>query len=127
MDREDDPKGDIRGNKEFAAVASTIPEGVDALDFTDWKAQFESLYQLGTGVLAFLPIPEDVPIDMSLLPDSATLTQHLYASVGYSKSDAAGCETVAVSPFGPETWLGLAVLIGAGAATVGMMSTRRGF
>jgi hypothetical protein len=40
MDREDDPKGDIRGNKEFAAVASTIPEGVDALDFTDWKAQF---------------------------------------------------------------------------------------
>jgi hypothetical protein len=125
MDREDDPKGDIRSSKEFAAIASTIPAGVDSLSFTDWKSNFESLYGIGTGLLAFVPISEEVPLDMSLLPDAATLTKHLFASVSYSKTDKAGTETVSSSPFGPE----LAVLFGggvvAGLATFGVM--RRGF
>ena len=114
MDREDDPKGDIRSNKEFAAIASTIPQGIESLAFTDWKAQFESFYQLATGLLAFIPMPEDLPIDMSLLPDSGTLTQHLFASMSYTKSDGAGRETLSVSPFGPEVWLGAAGLAAAG-------------
>ena len=122
MDRDDDPKGDIRSNKEYVAVADSIPQGVTSVSFTDWKANFESYYQLGTGVLAFVPMPEDVPIDMSLLPDSETLTQHLFAGVSYTKADANGVETVEVSPFGPEAILAVAVVIGAAGAAVGMMA-----
>lgn len=117
MDRkEDEPKGDIRGNKEFAAIAASIPTGVTSLSFTDWKSNFESLYQVATGLLAFVPMGDEVPIDMSLLPDSATLTKHLFGSVSYSKTDATGTESVVVSPFGPEVGLLLGGAIGAGAA-----------
>ncbi|MEZ6036847.1 MAG: hypothetical protein R3F29_05170 [Planctomycetota bacterium] len=127
MDREDDPKGDIRGNKEFAAIAAQIPSGVDSLSFTDWKANFESLYQVGTGLLAFVPVSEDIPIDMSMLPDSETLTRHLFASLTYSKSDGNGTSSTSVSPFGPETMLGLAVLVGVGAGTAAFVGARGGF
>ncbi|MFT4515167.1 MAG: hypothetical protein ACI89X_000016 [Planctomycetota bacterium] len=121
MDREDNPKGDIRSNKEFMAVADSIPQGVTSLSFKDWKADFESMYQLATGVLAFVPMPEEVPIDMSLLPDSETLTRHLFASVSYTKTDANGTETVDVSPFGTETLLMLGALVGAGAGFAAAM------
>lgn len=124
MDREDNPKGDIRSNKEFMAVADSIPQGVTSLKFTDWKADFESMYQLATGVLAFVPMPEDVPIDMSLLPDSETLTRHLFASVSYTKTDANGTESVDVSPFGPETMLMVGALVGAGAGFAAAMGNR---
>jgi hypothetical protein len=127
MDREDEPKGDIRSNKEFMAVAGSIPEGVSSLSFTDWKTNFESMYQLATGMLAFVPMPEDVPIDMSLLPDSETLTRHLFASVSYTKSDANGTTTVNVSPFGPETMLMLGGLAGVAAGTAAFMGARGGF
>jgi hypothetical protein len=119
MDRkEDDPKGDIRGNKEFAAIAAQIPTGVTSLSFTDWKSNFESLYQVATGLLAFVPMGDEVPIDMSLLPDSANLTKHLFGSLTYSKADASGAETVTLSPFGPEVAMVAGAAIGAGAAFV---------
>ncbi|MBL8752438.1 MAG: hypothetical protein JNK15_03975 [Planctomycetes bacterium] len=124
MDREDDPKGDIRSNKEFAAVAGSIPAGVDSLSFTDWKSNFESLYQIGTGLLAFVPMGEDIPIDMSLLPDSGTLSKHLYASVGYTKTDALGSESVTVSPFGPEVGMLFGAALVAGFSAFGVMRTR---
>lgn len=125
MDREDDPKGDIRGNKEFATVAASIPEGVQSVSFTDWKTNFESLYQLATGVLTFIPM-EDLPVDMSLLPDAATLTKHLFAGVSYSKATGNVTESVASGPFGPEAML----LIGGAAAAalgfVGVTTASRG-
>ncbi|GAB4135946.1 MAG: hypothetical protein Fur0037_00050 [Planctomycetota bacterium] len=116
MDREDDPKGDIRGNKEFAALAGAIPEGVQSLYFTDWKAQFEALYQMATGVLAFVPIPEEVPVDMSQLPEAETLTQHLFGAISYSKADGEGFLSTTVSPFGPEIVVCLGAVLGAGIA-----------
>jgi hypothetical protein len=121
MDREDDPKGDIRGNKEFAAVAGSLPQGVSSLSFTDWKAQFESFYQIATGLLAFVPMGDDVPIDMSLLPDAATLTKHLFGSVSYTTSEPQGSASTTISPFGPELLVGIvAIAVGAGVA-VGVM------
>ncbi|HEB51752.1 MAG TPA: hypothetical protein ENI87_00715 [bacterium] len=127
MDRDDNPKGDIRGNKEFAAIAGAIPSDISDFSFTDWKSNFESLYQMLTGMLAFVPMPEDVPIDMSLLPDAETLTQHLYASMSYTRADANGTETVDVSPFGPETWLAIGLAIAAGVGTATWMEARNGF
>jgi len=127
MDRKDNPKGDIRSNKEFMSVAASIPQGVTSLAFKDWKADFESMYQLACGVLAFVPMPEEVPIDMSLLPDSETLTSHLFASVSYTKTDANGTESVDVSPFGPETLLMIGALMGAGAGFAWIMGSNSGF
>lgn len=125
MDREDDPKGDIRSNKEFAAIAASIPAGVTSLSFTDWKSNFESLYQIGTGLLAFVPLGEQVPIDLSLIPDSGTLSKHMFGALSYSKTDGAGTESISISPFGPEVALLVGGLAVAGLATFGVM--RRGF
>jgi len=125
MDREDDPKGDIRSNREFAAVADTLPAGVDSVSFTDWKAQFESIYQIATGLLAFVPIGEEVPLDMSLLPDSASLTKHLFGSLSYSRTVPGGHESQSISPFGPEVLLGSFALGAAGALFVGATRARR--
>ncbi len=127
MDREDDPKGDIRSNKEFMAVADQIPAGVSSVAFTDWKANFESGYQMVTGMLAFIPMPEEVPVDMSLIPDSETLTQHLYASLSYAATDANSSSFVSVDPFGPEVVIALVAAIGAGAAFFAVRGTDGGF
>jgi hypothetical protein len=125
MDREDDPKGDIRGNKEFAAIAAAIPAGVEMLSFTDWKSEFESLYQIVTSTLAFLPLGDEVPINMSMLPDSGTLTKHLYGSLTYQRSDASGTEVISSSPFGPET---VALLGGVAIGALAMFGiAQRGF
>lgn len=118
MDREDEPKGDIRSNKEFAKVAQQIPAGATSVSFTDWRTQFESFYQLGTGMLALVPIGEEVPIDMSLLPDSGTLTRHLAPTVSFSRSTENGTETVTTSPWGPEMALGLMAVGAAAAAAI---------
>lgn len=123
MDREDDPKGDIRANKEFVAVQAGIPGGINSVSFTDWKIQFENLYQVVTGALAFLPLGDDVPIDMQLLPESGTLTKHLFGALSYSKTDAAGTQSVSTSPFGPEVALFAAGLVVAG---LGMVASVRG-
>ena len=39
---------------------------------------------------------------MSMIPDSETLTQHLFASLSYRKVGPDGAETVSISPFGME-------------------------
>jgi hypothetical protein len=123
MDREDDPKGDIRSNREFAAVADSLPKELESVSFTDWKASFESIYNIATGLLAFVPIGEEIPLDMSLLPDSASLTKHLFGGVAFSHSVPGGTETQSISPFGPEVTL-FAGLLGAGAA--GFLAATRG-
>jgi len=114
MEREDDPKGDIRGNKEFAGCAGKLPPDLQAVSFTDWKASFESYYQLVTGVLPFLPVREEIPFDMSQLPEAATLTKHLFGSVSWSAVGADGFETTSISPFGPEVML-IAIPVGVAA------------
>lgn len=118
--KEDEPKGDIRGSKEFASIAGSMPQGVTSISYTDWKSTFESWYQMATGVLGFIPLGEDIPIDTAQIPDSATLTKHLFPSVSYKRTDAKGTVTTTNSPFGPEIYA-LGVLVGAGlAAAAGM-------
>ena len=126
MEREDDPKGDIRGNKEFTAAMANVPSAVTSFTFTDWKAQFESLYQMATGLLALVPIGDDVPIDLAMLPDSATLTKHLFGGVGYTTADASGTMTTYTGPVGPEMYLAIFAIAG-GAGAAGAMIANRGF
>ena len=112
MDRQDEPKGDIRGNAEFAGCSTRLPKaGLNSISFTDWKPQFESFYQLLTTALALVPIDTaQVPIDMSLLPDVSSLTKHLFGSASWSMSDGTGFTTYGEGPFGPE----LAAMVGCG-------------
>lgn len=116
MDREDDPKGDIRTNEEFAPYLETLPrEGVTNIAFRDWKAEFEAYYQIGTTLLAFVPLDDEIPLDFSLLPDSATLTQHLCGSVTWTRVTDEGVSTNSIGPWGPETIALMVGGIGAGA------------
>ena len=122
MDRtEDDPKTDIRGNKEFAAYAEKLPEGVQSISFTDWKTQFESGYQTVSSLVAFLPPSEDIPFDWQMLPDSSTLTKHLYGSLSYLKADANGYLSTTTGPFGPEVMMLLGAMVAAGVAVGTLM------
>ncbi len=122
MDRtEDDPKTDIRGNKEFAAYASALPEGVIDISFTDWKATFESYYSLINGVVGFIPPSEDIPFDWALLPDSSALTKHLFGTMSYTKADANGLTSVTTTPWGPEVWMALSALGIAGVTAATLM------
>lgn len=113
--KEDEPKGDIRGSKEFASIAASMPQGVTSIGYTDWKSQFESWYQMATGVLGFIPMSEDVPLDMAQIPDSATLTKHLFPTVSYKRVDGKGTHTTATGPFGDEIYvLGVAAAVAVG-------------
>lgn len=123
MDREDDPKGDIRSNKEFMAFADSLPKDVQSLKFTDWKAEFESYYQMATGLLALVPANEEIPFDMSQLPEVGSLTKHLSGGLAYEKADATGFESTAISPFGPEVML---IGVGVAAAVGGFAVAMRG-
>ena len=125
--REDDPSDDIRSNPEFAPYLKEMPEsGVDSLTFTDWKSSFESTYQILASMTMLIPISEDVPFEPELLPESSTLTQHLFGSVTWSRTTPEGFYSTSVSPFGPEAVALLAGGVGAGAAVFGIMSARDG-
>lgn len=117
---------DIRGNAEFRPYLEKLPgQGVKALSFTDWKAEFESFYQVGTTVLAFVPLDPSIPIDLSLLPDSTTLTQHLCGTVSWSQVTPDGFSTTSIGPWGPEMMMIAGAAIGAGAGTLATLAPRQ--
>lgn len=118
MARADDPKGDIRSNKEFEPYLAKLPKDLLSLSFSDWKAEFEGIYQMITGVMAMVPVSENIPLDMSLVPDSSTITKHLFGAVSYSQADAMGYSSTSMSPFGPEMLVLVAGAAGAAAATL---------
>ena len=59
---------------------------------------------------------DDIPIDLSLLPDVTTLTQHLYGAVTWSTNDGNGFATTSIGPWGPEVMALVGALAGAGTA-----------
>jgi hypothetical protein len=127
MDREDDPKGDVRSNKEFASYLATIQQQkVSSFTWTDWKTSFENLYSAATSVLAFAVSADEVPFDLTLLPEAETLSQHLYSSASWSTVNEDGFVSTSISPLGPELVIG-AVAVGAGGALAafGMKAARR--
>lgn len=120
MDREDDPKGDIRGNKEFAPYVGKLPANAVSMSFLDWKAEFESLYQTLSFALSMIPASEDNPIDTTQLPEVSVLTQHLFGSMSWSTVDENGFRSEGTGPFGAEMYMMLAAVVGA-ATVVGNM------
>ncbi len=124
MEREDDPSGDIRSNPELKQHLEQLPERVSAMSFSDWKANFEGMYQVITGLAAFIPVDEDVPVDLSLLPEAATLTKHLFCSFSWTTSDEHGWQSTAIGPWGPETVVPL--VMGVAAIPVAVLGRKVG-
>ncbi len=122
MDREDDPKGDIRGNDSFAEYTNMLPkQNLNSIGWTDWRNSFENFYQALTSILA-LSMPGDrVPIDLTLLPEAETLSRHLFGSMSWSTVDGTGYQTTMISPVGPEIILGG---VGVGALVAGTFVAR---
>lgn len=123
MDRDDDPKGDIRGNESFAEYVGRIPkENLNAISWTDWRNSFENMYQAVTSLLALTMPGDNVPIDLTLLPEAGTLSKHLFGAMSWSVVDGTGYSSTMISPAGPEIVVGgVAVALGLG---VGLTLTR---
>jgi hypothetical protein len=124
MEREDDPKSDIRGNDAFAEYVDMIPKkNLNGIGWTDWRNSFENMYQAVTSVLALSMPGDNVPIDLTLLPEAETLSKHLCGAMSWSVVDATGYSTTMISPMGPEIIVGGA---GLAAAFAGFMTVTRG-
>lgn len=110
MDRADEPAGDIRSNVEFKAYVEQIPAQATSVSFTDWKTQFDGFYQIISGLMALVPFDENIPIDPALLPESSTITKHLFGACSWTIDGKDGISSYSVSPFGPE----LVAIVGGG-------------
>jgi len=119
MDRDDDAKGDIRGNDSFAAYIDMIPkQNLNSIGWTDWRNSFENIYQAVTSALALTMPGDDVPIDLTLLPEAETLSKHLFGAMSWSVVDGTGYSTTLISPIGPEMVVGAVGLGVLGATTL---------
>jgi hypothetical protein len=104
-------KTSILDNKVFQAAKGSLPDSVDSVSFSDNAANFSGIYSALSGVISFIPIPPEVPIDLGLLPSETAFTNHLLGSLAYSQQDPRGFASVFRGPLsGPET----AALIGVG-------------
>jgi hypothetical protein len=124
MDREDDPKGDIRSNKEFAGYLANIQQQqISSFTWTDWRTSFENLYSAATSVIAFAVSADEVPFDLTLLPEAETLSQHLFSSASWTTTNKDGYISTNISPVGPELLIGaMAGAVGASALVWGMQT-----
>lgn len=114
----------IKENKAFAPYLDKIPEKVSSLGWQDTAATFEGLYGVVASTAGFIPLPEEVPLDLGLLPSTEVLTQHLFGSLTYSKKLPDGIMTKAVGPMGPELYLALGIGMAA-IVPAGMMFASR--
>ncbi len=104
------PKTSILDNPVFKALQGTIPEGVKTLTFNDTAANFSGIYGALSGVISFISIPPEVPIDLGLLPSETAFTKHLSGTLSFTRLDPKGYLYVSKGPFsGPMTYAALGV------------------
>ena len=116
MDREDDPKGDIRSHAEFAAYLGTLnQQGVQSFAWQDWRVGFENAYSVAVTMLNIGISADQLPVDLTLLPEAETLSQHLFSALSWSSQGEDGFTSTSFSPIGPEVGIVLGAGIGVGA------------
>jgi hypothetical protein len=117
------PGSDITANKAFEPYKEQVMKGgYSSISFTDWATTFEGIYTQITGAAAMIPIPEEVPIDLALLPTAETFTKHLFGSIALGKENKDGFHASSLSPFGPEL---LVIGAAAGASAAAFMGVRQ--
>ena len=114
-------KGDVRSRKDVALFLASLPPKVRSLSFSDIKTTIQTVYEAATGALNMVNLPEDIPLDLALLPGADTVAKHFFPVTSYSTETEEGFFSRTVSPFGPE------ILLGAGAvgAGVGVFAVRK--
>ena len=123
MGRESNPANDIRSNKDLAGyLAQLQQQNVSGFAWTDWKVTFESGYSAITSALALMVNDEDVPFNMTLLPEAESLSQHLFSAMTWSTTNEEGYVSTSISPIGPEVTIGaMLALMGSAGAAITMM------
>jgi hypothetical protein len=118
MDREDDPKGDIRSHAEFKAYLGTLDQQqVQIFVWQDWRVGFENAYSAAATMLNIGISADQLPVDLTLLPEAETLSQHLFSSLSWSSQGPDGFTSTSFSPIGPE----ILALVAVGAGAVGWL------
>ena len=78
-------------------------------------------------MIAFAVSADEVPFDLTLLPEAETLSQHLFSSAFWSTTNKEGYISTNISPVGPELFIGgVALGVGASLFLVGRTSESRG-
>ncbi len=98
-------KGDIRSRRDVAQFLQSLPPKVSSCSFSDIKTTIQTLYEAATGTLNLLSLPDNIPIDLALLPGSDTVAKHFFPTTSYSTESQEGIFFRTVSPFGPEALL----------------------
>jgi hypothetical protein len=92
-------------------AASTLPEGVRLAWYVDWRAVIDGTYTSARGLLSLASIGGAMPVDLKALPaDAGALTRFLQPTIFWSRLTPEGSTSRLESSFGPETWIGLALL-----------------
>ncbi len=110
-------KGDIRSRKDVALFLKNLPPKVTRVSFNDIKTTIQLAYETASGALNMVSLPDDIPVDLALLPGSDTVAKHFFPITSYSFETKEGIHARSVSPFGPETLLAVAT-VGIGALGV---------
>jgi hypothetical protein len=114
----------IKENAAFKPYLEKIPQSISSLGWRDTAADFEGVYGVLASAAGLIPLPEEIPLDLGLLPSTETLTQHLFGSFYYSKKLPDGFMTKMVGPVGPELYLA-AGLVGAAMVPAAMFFARQ--
>ena len=126
------PEKNILSKEDFSRHYAQVNKKADltALSYSDTAVDFENMY---TGLMGVLPMvmmgapitEDDLPIELSLMPTSESISQHLFGSlnVSYRLQDGAVL-TESYGPFGAELGLVLAGGAGCGAAFFVMQNER---
>ncbi len=119
----------VLDNEAFKKLRARVPDKVTSFNFQDVAAAVDGLYGMVSGALAFVTLPPEVPLDLSLLPSAEAITNHLGGAISYWTVDDAGLNMKSFGSLqGPEQMALVAGLgIGAAAlfATRGKMRVRR--
>ena len=103
-------KGDIRSRKDVALFLKGLPPKVTHISFNDIKTTIQMLYETASGALNMVSLPDDIPVDLALLPGSDTVAKHFFPITSYASETKEGIHARSVSPFGPEVLLGAAAV-----------------
>lgn len=81
-----------------------LPAGVNRATYMDWGGQFASLYEMGKafGGLAAGFSGEELPVDLSALPDADIVTRHLIPTLSTTVHGESGSLRHSRGSFGPE-------------------------
>jgi len=91
-------------NAVYKSAAASMPPSVNSFLYLDNKPLFEKVYNLAAplAMLGASYLPQQTAVDLSKLPKTATISQHLTPSLSYQYFNAEGFHRYAAGPVPPE-------------------------